>query len=486
MDSRSFREETMTQIRVRYAPSPTGYLHVGGLRTALYNYLFARKHGGVFVLRIEDTYQERKVEGAVESMIDALRWSGLDFDEGPDKGGPFGPYVQSERLPLYRDAAERLLASGAAYRCYRTPEELEELRRRHEQAKTATRLDVRMPEEESARRAAAGAPHVVRLRVPDGETIQFQDIVRGEVSIASDLVDDTVLLKSDGFPTYHLANVVDDHAMRITHVIRGEEWISSTPKHVLLYRYLGYEQPEFAHLPLLLNADRSKLSKRHGDVAVESYRDQGYLPDALLNYLAFLGWNPGDDREIFSLEELIREFTLERVNKSGAVFSREKLDWFNAVYLRREPAEQILADLKPLLTERGWDRFPDGYLCAGIDLMRERVSFVRDYLENAPWLYVAPQSYDEETVKKRWKADSPERLRDARELIASSPWTVADLDAGFHALAESKGVGVGQFIHPTRLAVSGMGKGPGLFEMLELLGREECLQRIDRALTVLT
>ena len=472
----------MTQVRVRYAPSPTGYLHVGGLRTALYNYLFARQNDGVFVLRIEDTDQERKVEGAVEAMIEALRWSGVDFDEGPGKGGPYGPYVQSERLPLYRAAAEQLLASKHAYRCYRTPEELEELRRQHELAKKATRLDVRMPEEESARRAAAGASFVVRLRVPDGGTIQFHDIVRGEVSIASDLVDDQVLLKSDGFPTYHLANVVDDHAMRISHVIRGEEWISSTPKHVLLYRYLGYEQPEFAHLPLLLNPDRSKLSKRHGDVAVESYRDKGYLPEAMLNYLAFLGWNPGDEREIFSAEELIREFSLERVNKSGAVFNREKLDWFNAIYLRKRPADEIVADLKPMLAERGWDRFPDSYLGAGVELMRERVSFVRDYVDNAPWLFEDPQSYDEETVKKRWKADSPQLLREVRDFIATSGWSAAELDAGFHALAESKGVGVGQYIHPTRLAVSGMGKGPGLFEMLELLGRDVCLKRIDRAL----
>lgn len=472
----------MTQVRVRYAPSPTGYLHLGGLRTALYNYLFARQRDGVFVLRIEDTDQERKVEGAVEAMIGALRWAGIDFDEGPGKGGPYGPYVQSERLALYRAAAEQLLASNHAYRCYRTPEELEELRRKHELAKTATRLDVRMSEEESARRAAAGAPFVVRLRVPDGETIQFHDLVRGEVSIASDLVDDQVLLKSDGFPTYHLANVVDDHGMRISHVIRGEEWISSTPKHVLLYRYLGYEQPEFAHLPLLLNPDRSKLSKRHGDVAVESYRDKGYLPEAMLNYLAFLGWNPGDEREIFSLEELIREFSLERVNKSGAVFNREKLDWFNAIYLRRRTADEIVADLRPMLAERGWDRFPDVYLRASVELMRERVSFVRDYLDNAPWLFVDPESYDPETVKKRWKADSPELLREVRDFLASCDWSVAALEAGFHALAEAKGVGVGQYIHPTRLAVSGMGKGPGLFEMLEVLSRDVCLRRIDRAL----
>jgi glutamyl-tRNA synthetase len=254
---------------------------------------------------------------------------------------------------------------------------------------------------------------------------------------------------------------------------------------VLLYRFLGYEQPRFAHLPLLLNADRSKLSKRHGDVAVENYRAHGYLPQALLNYVAFLGWNPGDDREIFSREELVEEFSLERVNKSGAIFSREKLDWYNQIYLRQEPAERILEELRPLLAGRGWDRFPESYLLAGIELIRERVTLVRDYLENAPWLFVDPESYDEETVKKRWKPDSPGRLRDARGLLETCPWAVADLEAGYHALAQTKGVGVGQYIHPTRLAVSGMGKGPGLYEMLEVLGRETCLRRIDRTLVAL-
>ncbi|MCA9728486.1 MAG: glutamate--tRNA ligase [Candidatus Eisenbacteria bacterium] len=475
----------MSQVRVRYAPSPTGYLHVGGLRTALYNYLYARKNGGVFVLRIEDTDQERQVEGAVDAMIEALRWSGLEFDEGPGKEGECGPYVQSERLALYHAAAERLLQSGHAYRCYRTPEELEELRRRHEAAKTATRLDVRMPAEEAEQRAIAGAPSVIRLRVPDGETIQFHDLVRGEVSIESDLVDDQVLVKSDGFPTYHLANVVDDYGMGITHVIRGEEWVSSTPKHVLLYRFLGFPQPEFAHLPLLLNPDRSKLSKRHGDVAVESYREKGYLAEALLNYVAFLGWNPGDERELFTLEELIGEFSLARVNKSGAIFNREKLDWYNAIYLRQRPAPRILDELRPLLAGKGWDGFPEDYLLAGIELMRERVSFVHDYLDNAPWLFEDPESYDEETVKKRWKADSPGRLREARGVIAQRPWTVSELEAGYHEIAEANAVGIGQFIHPTRLAVSGMGKGPGLYELLELLGRETCLRRIDRALSTL-
>lgn len=476
----------MSQVRVRFAPSPTGYLHVGGLRTALYNYLFARRHQGAFLLRIEDTDQDRKVEGAVDGLIDALRWAGVDFDEGPGKDGNAGPYVQSERLPLYREAAERLLASGHAYHCYRTPEELDELRRKHQEAKTPGRLNVRLSPSENEARRASGATSVIRLLVPDHEIVTFHDLVRGEVSIGSDQIDDQVLLKTDGFPTYHLANVVDDHAMGITHVIRGEEWVPSTPKHVLLYRAFGYEAPQFAHLPLLLNPDRSKLSKRHGDVTVESYRAQGYFPEALLNFVAFLGWNPGDEREVFSLEELVQEFSLERVNKSGAIFNRDKLDWFNQEYLRRRPGKMLLDELRPLLAERGWDRFEEAYLLGGIDLMKERVTFVRDYLTHAPWIFVDPTEYDAETRTKRWKADSGAHLRGLMpELAALAEWTAASLEALFHHRAESTGIGAGNFIHPARLAVTGMGKGPGLYDLLAFLGRDTVLRRIETALTAL-
>ena len=470
-----------TSPRVRFAPSPTGYLHVGGLRTALYNYLFARKLGGTFVLRIEDTDQKRLVEGAVESLIGAMRWAGLEFDEGPDASGDFGPYQQSERLALYAAAADKLLASGHAYRCYRTDEELTQLRDAHQKAKNPHRLNVRLDRAEASRREAAGAPSVVRLLVPDGETIAFHDLVRGQVSISSDIVDDQILLKSDGFPTYHLANVVDDHAMEISHVIRGEEWLPSMPKHLLLYRYLGYTPPEFAHLPLLLNSDRSKLSKRQGDVAVEDYRAKGYSSAALINFVAFLGWNPGDEREVFTGDQLIEAFTLERVNKSGAIFNLEKLDWFNQQHLRLRSNADILAEIRSDLDARGFE-FEDGYAERAIGLMKEKLVFAHSLPEAAGWFFVDPDSYDPVTQKKRWKAQTPARLAElVPELDALSEWTHDRLELTFKSLAERHEVGAGQYIHPVRLAVSGVGMGPSLYEMLEVLGKERVLRRIARA-----
>lgn len=476
----------MERVRVRYAPSPTGYLHVGGLRTALYNYLFARQHGGAFLIRIEDTDQGRYVEGAEASLLASLRWSGLVYDEGPDIGGPCGPYRQSDRLGLYVEAAERLLASGHAYRCYRTAEELEALRDAHQRAKNPGRLDVRLSAEESARRAAAGMPSVVRLLVPDGETLAFTDLVRGPVSIDSSIVDDQVLLKSDGFPTYHLANVVDDHAMGITHVLRGEEWLPSMPKHLLLYRYLGYAPPQFGHLPLLLNADRSKLSKRQGDVAVEDYRDRAFYPEALLNFVAFLGWNPGDEREMFSLEELVAAWSLDRVNKSGAIFNLDKLSWFNQQYLRARSDADLAAELRPHLAVRDWDHESEDYLRSVIRLMKERVTFVHEIPTLGAYFFEDPVSYDEEAVAKRWKPESAARLSALRgELATLEFWNAGVLESTLVATAERLEVAAGQLIHPTRLAVSGQGVGPSLYDLLEVLGRERCLRRMARAATQL-
>jgi glutamyl-tRNA synthetase len=475
----------MTDVRVRFAPSPTGYLHVGGLRTALYNYLYARKHGGVFVLRIEDTDRTRFVPGAVEKLIAMLRWCGLTYDEGPEVGGPHAPYLQSERTELYRAAAEKLLDSGHAYRCYCTAERLAAMR----EGKVETRYDRRclgLDPGEAARNLAAGMPHTVRLRIPDGEKVVVDDIVRGRVEFDTATMDDQILMKSDGFPTYHLANVVDDHDMRISHVIRGEEWLTSTPKHILLYRALGYEMPRFAHLPLLLNPDRSKLSKRQGHVAVEDYRDDDYFPEALLNFVAFLGWNPGDEREVFSLEDLAGAFSLERVNKSGAIFSLEKLRWFNQEYLRRYPVEDLLVRLKPLLAARGWTGLDDDYLKRAIVLMRDRLTFVHEFPTLAPWLFVDPETYDPEVVRKRWKGDSARLLRLlSRDLGSLAPFeapALEDLVAGF---AAREGLKTGDVVHPLRLAVSGVGKGPGLYEMLETLGKDRCLRRVEKALEIL-
>jgi glutamyl-tRNA synthetase len=341
-------------VRTRYAPSPTGFLHVGGLRTALYNYLFARKHSGTYLLRIEDTDQSRKVEGAIENLIDIFDWLGVHFDEGPHVGGAFGPYVQSERLNFYRDYLQLLVAAGHAYPCFCTSDRLDQMRKEQNANGRVPMYDRRcrnLPKSEVERRIAAGEPHVWRMAVPDEQTVIVSDIIRGNVSFETSTIDDQVLLKSDGFPTYHLANVVDDHMMDISHVIRGEEWLPSTPKHVLLYEFLGWNLPIFAHLPLLLNADRSKMSKRSGDVAVEEYRNKGFLPDSLINFVALLGWHPSDDREIFSLEDLVSEFELERVNKAGAVFDLTKLRWMNAEYIKAESDETLFGHLKLLLAD---------------------------------------------------------------------------------------------------------------------------------------
>jgi len=476
-------------IRVRFAPSPTGPLHVGGLRTALYDFLLARRRGGAFILRIEDTDRSRYIPGSIETLIESLRWAGLQYEEGPDVGGPCGPYFQSERLPLYRAAADRLVASDHAYPCFCTTERLTAMREEQTRKGLTARYDracLALSKDEIAVRIASGAPSVIRLRIPGNETIRISDIVRGEVEIASEILDDQVLMKSDGFPTYHLAVVVDDHEMGITHVVRGEEWLSSTPKHVLLYRYLGWALPYFAHLPLILGADRSKLSKRQADVAVTDYRNQGYFPEALINFVAFLGWNPGDDREIFSLEELTREFSLERVNKSGAIFNIEKLRWFNQQYMQRLPAERLVAELRPLLEERGICGFDDAYLARVIDQWRERVTFVREIVERGGWFFTDPVEYEEATVKKRWTSTSGALLARLVPEIANLPvFDVAALDAAIAAFADAEGIAKSDVIHPLRLACTGVGGGPGLYDLMAVLGREACVRRIRRAIEAL-
>ncbi len=479
---------TANEVRVRFAPSPTGFLHVGGLRTALFNFLFARNSGGKFILRIEDTDRARYVEGAVDNLINTLHWAGLNYDEGPVVGGNFGPYVQSERLAIYKKHIEMLLEKRVAYRCFCTPERLEAMRKEQERQKLQPKYDrtcLNLSENEINDNVAAGKAYVVRMRVPDNVTIKFSDIIRGDVEFSSERVDDQVLLKSDGYPTYHLANVVDDHLMEISHVIRGEEWLSSTPKHVLLYEAFGWDVPKFAHLPLLLNPDRSKLSKRQGDVAVEDYRDKGYLKEALVNFVALLGWNPGDDREIFSLQELENEFSLEKVNKSGAIFNVEKLNWLNFQHLRNKPEDEVLGMLKAHLASAGIDaaQFTDEYLIQVIDAMRERVSFVKDFTEKSPYFFSAPAAYEEATVKKRWKPQSAEYLKKlAEELSALENPSKSDYEEALHRTAAALGVGNGQLIHPLRLAVSGMGEGPGLFDIVNIIGKEETLRRINSAI----
>ncbi len=478
----------LSAIRVRFAPSPTGFLHVGGLRTALYNYLFAKRSNGKFILRIEDTDQARSVEGAEKNLIEALKWGGLAWDEGPDIGGPKAPYRQSERLEIYRTYAQRLVTEGKAYYAFDTAEELDEMRKVQEMMKLAPKYDrraLKLAREEVDAKLAAGMPHVIRMKVPDAATVSFDDLVRGHVEFASEMIDDQVLLKSDGYPTYHLANVVDDRLMEISHVIRGEEWLSSTPKHVLLYQYFGWKRPKFAHLPLLLNTDKSKLSKRQGDVAVEGYRDKGYLPDALLNFVAFLGWNPGGEREIFSLDELVKEFSLERVGKAGAVFNVEKLNWMNFEYLRKTSAAEVLSMLKELLKTTSFSskHYDDAYLLSVIAAMRDRASFVKDFVEKSSYFFEAPTAYEAEVVKKRWKPESGGYLkRLSEELSPANAATKEEFEAALHRVAEALNVKNADLIHPLRLAVSGVGGGPGLFDILAIIGKAETLRRITAAI----
>lgn len=477
-----------SSVRVRFAPSPTGFLHVGGLRTALYNYLFARHNNGKFILRIEDTDQTRKVEGAIENLISTLTWAGIEFDEGPGRDGGHGPYVQSQRLEIYRRHVEELVHHEHAYYCFCSPERLEEIRRRQLKAKLSPAYDRHcrnLSSSESLRRRENGEKQVVRLKVPLSGELRFNDLIRGEVSISYDVLDDQVLIKSDGYPTYHLAVVVDDYLMEITHVIRGEEWLPSTPKHILLYNYFGWPEPHFAHLPLLLNPDKSKLSKRQGDVAVEEYRAKGYLREAIVNFVALLGWNPGDEREIFSLEELIHEFSLERVGKSGAVFNVEKLDWMNAQHLRRKSDAELLAMLKERLatSPSREENVADDYLSKVIRAMRERVTFIKDFVEKSPYFFQPPHEYDPAIVQKRWKEETPQQMKSLLEEFSrlKNP-SQKDYESALQHTAEGLGVGKGVLIHPLRLAVSGMDVGPGVYDILEALGQEESIRRIKFAI----
>lgn len=480
---------TTDSVRVRFAPSPTGYLHVGGLRTALYNYLFAKSMNGKFILRIEDTDRKRFVEGAVENLLETLKWVGLNYDEGPDKQGDFGPYSQSERLDIYKEHIQKLIDDGKAYYCFCTPERLQNLREEQQKQKLPQAMYdkhcLNLSKEEIDKKLANGDPYVIRLNVTHGEKIKFVDVIRDVVEFSSDTVDDQVLIKSDGFPTYHFANVVDDHLMKITHVIRGEEWLSSTPKHVLLYNAMGWELPTFAHLPLLLNADKSKLSKRQGDVAVEDYKAKGYLKDALVNFVALLGWHGSDDKEFYNMSELIESFSLERVQKAGAVFNVEKLDWLNAEHLRHLSNEEILPMFKIELAQSEYSNLElsDDYLLSIINAMKERVSFVKELVTNSPYFYKAPSEYDEKVLAKRWKPESPALLKKLTyEFTKLENPVKEDFENTLHKIAEESEVGMGKLIHPIRLAVSGVGIGPGVYDLLIIVGKDEVIKRINTAL----
>lgn len=478
-----------TNIRVRFAPSPTGELHIGGARTALYNYLFAKQAGGQFIIRIEDTDRERLVEGSLARILEGLRWLGLTWDEGPDIGGPQAPYVQSQRLTRYQAAAAELVIKGAAYYCFCSLQRLEVLREVQQAQKLPTRYDrecLKLTAEVVKQKLAAGEAYTVRLKVPAGVTT-FTDIVRGSVSITNTEVDDQVLLKSDGFPTYHLANVVDDHDMAISHVIRGEEWLPSTPKHILLYQAFGWNIPVFAHLPNVLNEQRAKLSKRRDGAAVwvETYRQQGYLPQALVNGLALLGWHPKDDREQFTLPELVKDFSLERVQKAGAIFSIKKLDWFNAAYLKQLSSAELEALLVPyytaLASEHG--RQPEA-TSALTEVLRTRLTTLGEATDKARWFFRSPVplSLDLVVPKGSSSIKTNEALTASLAVLQRvGEWTLAEVQRALESAIRPGTFTRAELLWPVRVALTGERQSPDVFGVAWALGRDEACARLRQA-----
>jgi glutamyl-tRNA synthetase len=499
-----------SNVRVRFAPSPTGPLHMGGVRTALYNYLFAKNNNGTFIIRIEDTDQTRFVPGAQEYIMDSLKWCGIIPDEGPGIGGDYGPYVQSERQELYKPYAESLVENDKAYYAFDTPEELEAVREQAKQmgmpnwqynsvTRTNLKNSLTLPADEVKRRLDAGDPFVIRFKMPRNHDVRFEDIVRGWVVVNTNNLDDKVLFKSDGMPTYHLANIVDDHLMKISHVIRGEEWLPSAPMHVLLYQAFGWDAPLFAHLPLLLRPDgNGKLSKRDGDrlgfpvfpanwIAADGekysgYRENGYFAGSFINMLAFLGWNPGTTQEIFSMDELIQAFTLERVGKAGAKFDPEKTKWFQQQYLKNTSEKELARLLREEfnLTESD-ERLED--FCR---LMKERATFVKDMMTEGSYLINKPTSYDEQTISKKWKEDSPTLMIDWKNKLEAIPnFDPANIEAAFKAFLEEKSLGIGAVLPLFRLLLTGAGTGPSMFEIASFLGKDECILRMNDGLAKL-
>jgi glutamyl-tRNA synthetase len=484
------------QVRTRFAPSPTGYLHIGGLRTALYAYLFAKKNNGQFILRLEDTDIERYVKSAAEAIYSGLKWAGLEYDEGPDIGGPYGPYVQSQRLDIYKKYADELIEKSRAYYCFCDKKTLEKMRNEQIAKKQAPKYDrrcLKLSDEEIQKNLAVNRPHAVRMKIPDNRVIEFSDLIRGRVSYNSNDLDDQIIMKSDGYPTYHLAVVVDDHLMKITHVTRTEEWLPSTPKHILLYEYFGWEPPQWVHLPLLLNPDKSKMSKRKGDVIVEDYVKKGYLPEATVNFLAFLGWNPGTEKEIYSMRELLKDFSLEKVHKAGAIFNIEKLNWFNQYYIKKLPEKELLNKCKPYLPASTsaslggppskYD-FTDKQIVKMLNLEKERAKTLFEIGESVKFFFELPE-YDKKLLV--WKnapeekiKNSLEKLCDIVEKFLEKDFTKENLESKIMPEAEKMG-DRGILLWPLRAALSGQAASPGPFEIAEILGKETTLKRLKHA-----
>ncbi|HAG33298.1 glutamate--tRNA ligase [Prevotella sp. P4-51] len=503
---------TERRVRVRFAPSPTGPLHIGGVRTALFNYLFARQHGGDFVFRIEDTDSHRFVPGAEEYIIESFKWLGIKFDEGVSFGGDHGPYRQSERRDIYKKYVDQLLADGKAYYAFDTPEELDAKRAEIQnfQYDARTRMQMRnslsLPEAEWRQMIADGEQYVVRFLITPGIEVHVNDMIRGDVVIKSDILDDKVLYKSaDELPTYHLANIVDDHLMEISHVIRGEEWLPSAPLHVLLYRAFGWEDtmPRFAHLPLLLKPEgKGKLSKRDGDrlgfpvfplewhdpktgEVSSGYRESGYFPEAVVNFLALLGWNPGTEQELFSLEELVEAFDISKCSKSGAKFDYQKGIWFNHEYILRKSNEEIADLFAPIVANNGVDESMERIRTV-VSLMKDRVSFVRELWDLCSFFFLPPTEYDEKTVRKRWKEYSAQQMTELAEVLEGiDDFSIEGQEPVVMKWVEDKGYKLGDIMNAFRLALVGIGKGPGMFDISAFLGKEETLRRLRRAVEVL-
>jgi glutamyl-tRNA synthetase len=502
------------RVRVRFAPSPTGPLHIGGVRTALYNYLFAKKMGGDFLLRIEDTDQNRFVPGAEEYIVESLKWCGIGIDEGVSVGGPYSPYKQSERKPIYRKYAEGLIASGHAYYAFDTPEELEGMREKLSQGGMASpqynyitresmRNSLTLAKDQVQELLENGVPYVIRIKIPRKEEVRVLDLIRGNVLVHTSQMDDKVLFKSDGMPTYHLANVVDDYLMKITHVIRGEEWLPSAPLHVLLYRFLGWENemPHFAHLPLLLKPDgNGKLSKRDGDrlgfpvfplewtdpltgEKSSGYREKGYFPEAVVNLLALLGWNPGSNQEIFSMEELIEAFSIERISKSGAKFDLNKAKWFNQQYLRAYPEQKLADDFKKVLMDKQLD-FPLEYIQRVIHLIKEKAHFIHEFWDLSAYFFRDPQDYDSSSIEKKWNAEASAFIQNLNQKLGSiDDFSLAHIEAAYQESAQDMSIKPGSMMQITRVALTGLNLGPSLFETMQVLGKKTNQHRLDLAIS---
>jgi len=496
------------KVRVRFAPSPTGPLHIGGVRTALFNYLFAKKHGGDFVLRIEDTDQTRYVEGAENYIVEALNWLNIPFDEGVEKEGKFGPYRQSERKHLYKDYADQLIASGHAYYAFDTSEELNVMRKEYEAEKktfiynwhnrNSLNNSLALSSEGVNTKLESGENYVIRFKTPTNETLHLKDIIRGDVQIDTNVLDDKVLFKSDGMPTYHLANIVDDHLMEITHVIRGEEWLPSMALHILLYRSLGWDAPEFAHLPLIMKpVGKGKLSKRDGDKMgfpvfplawktaegdlFSGYREDGYLPEAVINMLALLGWNPGTEQEIFSLNELIEAFDLSRVNKSGAKFDPDKTKWFQNHYLQKQSNEKLAISFSEILNNKGIATTLD--ITKIVSMLKERATFVSDFWDLGDFFFKTPENYNEKASKKAFKEDTPEILKNVVALLKEVPeFSSEEISEKIKGWITAQEMGFGKIMMPLRLALVGEMKGPDVFDIATVLGKEETISRVEKAI----